>query len=317
MRLATKEQHIDILTNHESDTEASNAYLHLTGKSIGRTTIAYWRKIFIDNAGKLATTDNQLKQGRKLRVPQPDDDVGTIPDLNKMYHCILHIPDQHAPYHHKDMIPFLAAVQKAFPIDLVVNAGDELDMHAMSFHDSDPNLDSAGTELEKAKPIMRALWRLFPVQLICHSNHGSMMFRKAKAHGIPVQMLRTYRDVIFGDPKAALGWSWAENWRVRTPLGDVMFTHQSANPTSDAAHNRCNLLVGHSHGRFEVQYCASPDYLYWGATGGCLIDKDSYAFAYGKHTVKKPIIGCTIILEGRPMLIPMILNRQGRWTGQL
>ena len=41
------------------------------------------------------------------------------------------------------------------------------------------------------------------------------------------------------------------------------------------------------------------------------------AFAYGKHTLKKPIIGCSVILDGRPMLIPMVLDYNGRWIGRL
>ena len=31
----------------------------------------------------------------------------------------------------------------------------------------------------------------------------------------------------------------------------------------------------------------------------------------------KPIMGCSVILEGRPMLIPMIMNNDGRWIGRL
>lgn len=317
MRLQTREQHRDILVANPTNPAALVVYRALPGLA-GTTTqnIAYWRQIFVDNDGKLATTDNQLKQGRKLRKPQPDDDTGVLPDLLKVRQCILVIPDQHMPYHHADMLPFLAAVKKAFPIDLVVNLGDEVDHHAISFHDSDPNLDSAGVELEKAKLVLAQLHRLFPEQLVCASNHGSLAFRKAKAHGIPVQYLKSYREVLF--PKhGAPQWSWAAHWRVPTPLGDVMFQHQSPDPTSDAAHHRCNLMVGHAHGKFAIEYAASPDYLYWGGTSGCLIDNDAAAFAYGQHTKKKPIIGCTVILAGRPTLIPMVLDTEGRWIGRL
>ncbi|MNV92913.1 hypothetical protein D3C71_1875470 [compost metagenome] len=72
-------------------------------------------------------------------------------------------------------------------------------------------------------------------------------------------------------------------------------------------------MVGHHHGNFSVEYTASSAALYWGAYSGCLIDKDSLAYAYGKHTLRKPVIGCTVILNGCPMLVPMLLNREGRW----
>jgi hypothetical protein len=211
---------------------------------------------------------------------------------------------------------FLRAIKESFPIDLVVNLGDELDYHAMSFHDSDPNLESAGTELEMGKVLLRELHKLFPELLLCHSNHGSMVFRRAKAHGIPVQLIKRYRDIVFPE-HGAPGWSWAYSWRVNTPLGTVMFQHQSSNVLSDAAHNGCNLIVGHSHGNFGVDYSASSAHLYYGGYAGCLIDKDSLAFAYGKNSSKKPIVGCMVILNGRPMPIPMILNNEGRWIGQL
>jgi hypothetical protein len=317
MRLQTREQHIELLTAHTDNKAAAVAYHAVPGmENVTPQNVAYWRKIFVDNEGKLATTDRTIANDRKLRKPQPDDDIGGHPDLSKTYGTVLVIPDQHAPYQHPDTLAFLSAVNDAFNPEIVVNLGDEVDHHALSFHDSDPNLDSAGVELEKARKFIARLHTLFPSMLVCASNHGSLAFRKAKAHGIPVQYLKSYREVLFPQTRAP-GWSWAEQWIVKTPLGDVMFQHSSPNPTSDAAHNRCNLAVGHAHGKFHVDYCASVDYLYWGATFGCLIDNSALAFAYGKLTKNKPIIGCGVILEGKPVLIPMVLTRKGRWIGRL
>lgn len=315
MRLATKEQHTEILSNNLDNVVAAYHYSIIMHKPVSPQNVAYWRRIFITE-GAQVKADRAIQNERKLRVPQPDDDIGVLPDLDAVYRCILHIPDQHAPYGHPDTIPFLRAVQDAFPIDLVVNAGDEADYHNLSFHDSDPNLDSAGTELEKAKIEIARLYTVYPEQLICNSNHGSLVYRKAKHHGIPVQMLKRYRDILFPE-HGAPHWSWADQWLIHTPLGDVLFRHQSSNPVADAAHERCNLMVGHNHSKFSIEYCASKDYLYWGATGGCLVDNKSYAYAYGKNFTKKPIVGCTVILEGRPMLIPMILDRGGNWIGRL
>lgn len=317
MRLQTREQHRSILEANPDNAAAVLAYRALPGLA-GVTTqnVAYWREIFVTNEGKLATTDKALMQDRRLRTPQADDDIGELPNLNRTYGCILVVPDQHAPYHHPDMLRFLKAVKGKFPIDLVVNLGDEVDHHALSFHDSDPNLDSAGTELEKAKPVMAALNKLFPQMLVCASNHGSLAFRKAKAHGIPVQYLKSYREVLF--PKGgAPGWSWRDEWLIKTPLGKIKFQHSSSNPVADAAHNRCNLAVGHNHGKFGIEYAASSDFLYWGATFGCLIDNSALAFAYGKLAKNKPIIGCGIILNGKPVLIPMVLDAEGNWIGVL
>lgn len=317
MRLLTKEQHIAILKKYPSNTTAAVEYSKATGKPITRQLVRYWRKIFIDNAGNLSKTDRQLKEMRTYIKPQPDDDIGEALEIPEVAHRILVIPDQHIPYHHKDMIPFLKEVAKQFDPDLVVNLGDEVDSHALSFHDSDPNLDSAGTELEKSIPVLKELEELFPHMLVCHSNHGSLVYRRAKAHGIPVQMLKRYREILFPDCGAP-GWSWSYGWRVNTPLGPVLFKHQpSGSVLIDAAHNQANLVVGHLHGDYGISYSASSAHLYYGMNTGCLIDKESLAFAYGKHSLRKPIIGCAVILNGMPMLIPMLLDEDGRWTGSL
>lgn len=316
MRLFTKAQHMALLDEFKDNSDAAAVYTaKANGRVISRQLVRYWRELFEDNDGNLAKTDRALKEMRSFIKPEPDDDIGSIL-LPEVAQSILVIPDQHIPYHHQDMIPFLVAVRDAFNPDLVVNLGDELDHHALSFHDSDPNLDSAGAELEKSRPTLAALEREFPHMLVCHSNHGSMTFRKAKAHGIPVAYLKRYREVLFPDGGGE-GWSWQYAWRIQTEMGHVLFKHQATGILSDAAHNQANLVVGHNHGNFSIEYAASSAHLYWGMYSGCLIDKDALAFAYGKHTKNKPVLGCSVILRGRPMLIPMILDSAGRWVGGL
>ena len=61
---------------------------------------------------------------------------------------ILVISDMHIPYHHKDSIKFLKEIKKEFKPDTVINIGDSLDFHAISMHDSNPDLFSAGQELK-------------------------------------------------------------------------------------------------------------------------------------------------------------------------
>lgn len=317
MRLFTVACHQQVLEEHSCNVKAAEAYNELVpGAGVTRQNVKYWRLIFGDEKPNMAKADRELKEQRHIQQP-----LALVGDSRfnpeRQYHCVLVIPDQHAPYHHKDAIEFLIAVAARFKPDLVVNLGDELDFHAMSFHDSDPNLDSAGPELAKGTAWLQQLASVFPYQLICDSNHGSMTFRRAKAHGLPVQLIKSYRDVVFPEGGGD-GWHWAESWRVQTPLGPVMFKHQpSGDILGDAAHNACNLMVGHHHGKFEISYTASSAHLYWGAYSGCLIDKDSYAFAYGKHSLRKPVIGCTVIIDGRPMLVPMVLNSDGRWNGSL
>ena len=316
MRLFTENSHKSILNKHKCNVAAAEAYSSIGQCTITRQNVKYWRQIFGGVKSNMAKADRVLKEDRKLIEPTPVVMAAVI-SKERVYESILVIPDQHAPYQHKDALPFLEAVARAFNPELVVNLGDELDYHAMSFHDSDPNLDSASAELEKGKLWLAALAKVFPRQLVCDSNHGSMHYRKAKAHGLPVQLLRTYREIIFPDGGGD-GWHWAERWTVQTPAGSVMFKHQSSGSILvDAAHNRCNLMVGHNHGNFSIEYSTSSTDLYWGCYSGCLIDARNLAFAYGKHSLRLPIIGCTVILNGLPMLIPMRVDAQGNWIGRL
>jgi len=75
---------------------------------------------------------------------------------------ILVISDMHIPYHHKDSIKFLKEIKKQFKPDRIINIGDSLDFHAISMHDSNPDLYSAGQELTEARKYIKELESIFP-----------------------------------------------------------------------------------------------------------------------------------------------------------
>lgn len=318
IKLFTKEQHVDILSKHSSNVDAAAAYNKLAGLAepvVYRQMVKYWRSIFLDHAGSKGKAVSHMKESLKLIQPSPTDDIGKtfVPEV---CHRILVVGDLHAPYTHVDAMAFLESVRDAYCPDMVVQVGDETDGHAISFHESNPNLDSAGVELEKAKLVLEQLHELFPNLLVCDSNHGSLVYRRAKAHGLPVQFIKKYRDILFPE-HGAPAWSWADAWVLNTPLGPVRFQHQvSGDFMLNASHERTSLVLGHEHGRFEVQYAASSTALYFGAYAGCLIDRKSMAFAYGRLTRKKPILGVLVITEGCPQLIPMLLDDSGRWCAR-
>lgn len=317
IKLFTKEQHEQILKEYPDNFDASLAYTERTGyqHTVSRQLVRYWRSIFIENGGSKSKANHGLQEARKIIQPSPTDDIGAtvVPDVCRR---ILVVGDLHAPYTHPDAIAFLRSVRDEYAPDMVVQMGDETDGHAISFHESDPNLDSAGVELEKAKLVLEEVHELFPNLLVCDSNHGSLVYRRAKAHGLPVQFIKKYRDILFPE-HGAPAWSWADAWVLNTPLGPVRFQHQvSGDFMLNASHERTSLVLGHEHGRFEVQYAASSTALYFGAYAGCLIDRKSMAFAYGKLHRKKPILGCMVITEGCPQLIPMLMDEDGRWVGR-
>lgn len=231
------------------------------------------------------------------------------------YKTVLAIPDLHCPYHHKDAFKFLDCVNEKYKPDKIVCLGDEIDSHNISFHDTDPDLPfSASSELEKAIWHLSDLYLIFPRVTVIESNHSSLVYRKGKHHGIPRSVFKSYREIL----EAPKGWRWKFDATIRCGSKDVYFHHGlSKNVLRNSLNKSMCFVQGHHHGTFDIQYWANSLNLFWGMTAGCLVDKDSLAFAYGRNNLAKPILGCGLILNGYPKLIPMILDKKGNWIGKI
>ena len=227
---------------------------------------------------------------------------------------ILIISDLHAPYTHRDAIPFLSAIKDKYDPDKIINIGDELDFHAMSFHPSDASLYSAGDELKAGREVLWKIEELFPKTTLVESNHGSMAYRKAHYTGIPKEFLRPYKKML--DVKH---WNWVDDIELILPNKQpCLFRHQIvANARTAMTNKMMSIVQGHFHDKFEVVFHGNGERLNFGMTVGCLIDDASMAFAYNKNFPKRPVIGLGMIIDSLPHLIPMVLNRKGRWNGRV
>ena len=67
-----------------------------------------------------------------------------------MDNCII-ISDAHAPYTHRDTLPFLAAIKDAYDIKIAKNVGDVVDNHSSSFHPIEYGTLSGEEEHKQAK----------------------------------------------------------------------------------------------------------------------------------------------------------------------
>lgn len=226
---------------------------------------------------------------------------------------ILVIPDLHFPYCHPDSLDFLAKIKKNLQPTRIINLGDELDYHAMSFHNSDPDLDSSGKELLNGIALISGLKELFPKMDLLESNHGSMAYRKAKFNGMPRHLLKSYTQVLEVDND----WQWYDQLVLSFPNGQrCKFIHGiSANILTASQSIGMSLVSGHYHSQFELRYWNNGSGLNFGIISGCLIDDKSLAFAYNKLFPKRPIMGATFIENGIPQLIPMLTDENNRWIG--
>lgn len=224
---------------------------------------------------------------------------------------ILLISDLHIPYHHQDAIAFLLHLKEKFKPTRVICLGDEVDGHALSFHDSDPDLPSAGDEIRQALPVIAELFKIFPKMDILESNHGSLVWRKAKVFGIPKHYIKSYNEVLGVDS----GWKWSFDLTVDLPNGQKCYMHhgKTSNIIQLSQQMGMNALQGHYHETFKIDYWGNSTGLYWGMQCGCLIDDDKLAFNYNNVNIKRPIVGTGLIIDSMPVLEPMRLDASGRW----
>lgn len=230
-------------------------------------------------------------------------DIKTIDCIGK---TILVIADTHFPHHVKNTIPFLRAIKRAHNPDIIVHLGDELDCHAMSFHDTDPDIEySASGELKKAKKSIKCLEKLFSGMYLLNSNHGSMVYRRAKADGVPRHYLKSLAEV-YETPK----WFWYDDLVLQTKRGDIYCCHGKSKAYGKLCKEMgMSAIQGHYHSLLEVTNHKAPNGMRFNAFAGSFADVDSLAMAYGKNFVNRPILGCILINKhGKPNTIMMPEN---------
>lgn len=217
---------------------------------------------------------------------------------------VLVIGDTHAPFTHKNYLDHCQRVRDRFQCELVVHIGDEVDNHALSYHEHDPDGQSAGDEAVRAMEELRKWYKAFPDVNVMIGNHGALPFRKAMTHGLPKRFLKAYEDVW----EAPEGWKWMTEWEH----DGVLYTHGTGSSGQNGAINRAvqsrqSVVIGHLHSFGGVQYHANGTDTIFGMNAGCGIDVNAYAMAYGKAWARKPTLGCGVVLDkGKTgLFIPM------------
>lgn len=232
--------------------------------------------------------------------------------VNAKNKSVLLIGDSHLPYEHIDYLNFCKYVSDYFSCKLHIHMGDYEDHHAISMHDSDVDLLSAGDELELVIEKTVYWYKAFPKMITIDSNHGSLVYRRMKKHGIPLAHIKPLKE-IYRTPK----WSWYSDVMLSTKQGEVYLTHGKSSVYNKLAREiGCSAAQGHFHGKLEVTWANSIFHERFNMFVGCGIDKQSLAFAYGKNNIPHPMLGCGVIdEEGNPHIVRMRTNKKGRWIG--
>ena len=214
------------------------------------------------------------------------------------------IGDPHLPFCKKLYLPFLKETQKKYKCKEIFCVGDLVDNHAISYHEHDPNGRSASDEMDQALKELKKWFKAFPVLSLCKGNHDILPKRRARSHGLPERMIRSYKEIFTLPKKWRHEWTFIHNgFRVQHGTGySGRFPHDMALKT-----NRMSTVIGHCHSVAGVSWSANERDLIWGMSVGCGIDRMKYPFWYGRDFKHKPIISCGVVLDNGklPLLIPM------------
>lgn len=118
------------------------------------------------------------------------------------------ISDLHLPYQHRDALDFLAALDKEYQFERVLNVGDLYDHHRGSYHESEPDALGEEEEYYQARKYAHILQQMFPKMVITKGNHDALPQRKLKSVGLPTSMLSDY-NLLYGTKNT---WEWVDRY---------------------------------------------------------------------------------------------------------
>jgi hypothetical protein len=132
---------------------------------------------------------------------------------------------------------------------------------------------------------------------------------------MPRAYLKHYNEFLEIGP----GWKWVDDINFKVSDGSEVFaTHGiSADGLKLAMQYGKNVIQGHFHSKFNIQYFSNPDNLIWSMSCGCLTKQSSLAFQYSRNFRMRFVIGTGAVIDGQPKLFAMQMDKHGRWTGEI
>lgn len=215
---------------------------------------------------------------------------------------VLVIGDIHAPFMHNEYPEFLKSLYEKYDCDSVVNLGDEVDHHAMSRHTTDPDGYSALHELEAAVAQIKILAEMFPVMKLCFGNHTLIPQRQAYEAGISQKFMKNLKEVLLEMGAPVNNWEWAESWVIE----NVLYCHGIGRVAkARMLQESCSVVQGHYHTKAYIEWLVNARQKLFAVQVGCGINREAYAFNYGKH-YQSPVLSAAVIIEGKVPILEML-----------
>ncbi len=213
-----------------------------------------------------------------------------ILDLGTKGSRVLFVGDLHAPFVRDGYLEFCKSIYDKYNLDTVVFAGDILDNHYASYHESDPDGDGAGEELARAREQILEWYETFPNAFVCLGNHDQLPNRKAFSSGLSKKWIRTIDEVLHV-PK----WKFEESFEI----DDVLYCHGIGRKARQRMkQDIISVAQGHYHSESYIDWLVGKNTKTFAMQVGCGMYDKSYAAAYGKHFAKMHI-NCGVIIGGK------------------
>jgi predicted phosphodiesterase len=206
---------------------------------------------------------------------------------------VLFIGDLHEPFCKDGYLEFCKRQYEKYKCNQVIFAGDIVDFHCQSFHDSDPDGLSQTDEVNLAIKKLEAWYKVFPEAIVLLGNHDRLIARKLFKVGLSKRWMKPLGEVL-NTPN----WNYVEEYIYN----DILYVHgEGGTARKKASQEMMSVCQGHLHTEGYVEFLNGGKN--FALQVGCGIDFKSYAFAYAQRT-KKPVLSCAVILDKSPILIP-------------
>ena len=217
-----------------------------------------------------------------------------------MADTVMILPDMHCPCMKKGFIDFLKKIADAWSPTRIVHIGDLVDNCAYSFHQKPASLKDPLSERKEALGQIRAITKAFPKADMLIGNHDDLTQRQAVAVGLDPGVLRSFSDY----------WELPSGWTIHPrydelEIDGVLYYHGDkggGGVYAAANHAKAqfqSVVIGHFHGNAGVHYLANSNNRVFGMSVGCGVDGQRQAMEYGRKYVRKPILGCGIVTNGK------------------
>ena len=210
-------------------------------------------------------------------------------NITKDERRILVIGDLHEPFCLENYKKFCQDTYSRFNCNQVIFIGDLIDSHANSYHESNPDLMSAGDELHIAKQKISEWYKAFPEATCIIGNHDRIVSRKAFSAGIPAEWIKNYNEVL-NTPN----WNWTE----RIVYDGVQYIHGEGGVAGTKAKaDMMSTVQGHIHTKAGVEWFVGQNFKIFACQTACGLDRNSLAAAYAKN-FRKQAIGVAVVFGG-------------------